>query len=44
MRYIIEKADDLYCVYRWDKIGWRIVAAYEKLADAKEKIEDLRTR
>ena len=33
MRYIIEKADNLYCVYRWDKIGYRIIAAYERITD-----------
>ena len=42
MKYIIEKADDLYCVYRWDKIGYRIIAACTTLEDAKELVS--RTR
>lgn len=44
MRYIIEKADGLYCVYKWDKVGYRIIAAYETLAEANHKINDLRNR
>ena len=44
MKYNIEKIDDLYCVYKWDKIGWRIIAAYEKLSDANNKIAELHSK
>jgi len=44
MRYMIEEADGLYCVYRWDNIGWRIVSAHETVKEAKEAVKKYRSR
>lgn len=38
MRYYIEMVDGLYCVYRREKIGDRIISAYHTLKEAKEAI------
>lgn len=44
MKYYIEMADDLYCVYRREKIGDRIVSAHHTLKEAKEAIEKYKAR
>ena len=42
MKYEISKEDGLYCVYESERLGLRIVAAYETLKDAKEAIEEFK--
>lgn len=44
MNYKIEKVDELFCVYRFESKwqAWRIVAAYEKLSEAKNAIKKWR--
>ena len=39
MRYYIEMVDGLYCVYRREKIGDRIISAYHTMKEAKEAIK-----
>lgn len=38
MRYEITEMDELYCVFRIERLGERIVAAFETLEEAKEAV------
>lgn len=38
MRYEIEYFDDLYCVYRCERVGKRIVCACKTRAEAEERV------
>ena len=42
MRYYIEMVDGLYCVYRREKLGDRIVSAHRTLKEAEEAIKKQR--
>ncbi len=39
MEYTIEKWDDLYCVYKQERTGQRIIGAYETKEEAIEAIK-----
>lgn len=38
MKYLIEEFDGLFLVYRWERIGWRIIIATETKAEAEEYV------
>lgn len=44
MRYDISKEDGLYCVYKWENIGWRIIAACETLEEAENVVNRSKAR
>lgn len=44
MTYYIEMTDDLYCVYRRERMGDRIVSAHNTLKEAKEAVRRYRAK
>ena len=42
MKYYIEKIDGLYCIFRKERLGDRIVCAYESEKRALDRIADLK--
>lgn len=40
--YTIEKWDGLYCVFKHERLGFRIVCAFETLKEAKEYVAQAR--
>lgn len=42
MTYEISYVDGLYCVYKNERLGMRIIAAYESKNEAEEAIKEFR--